>query len=73
MRNEWLSIKTNSFKLSHRKEFVAFSFLSVIRLLITFREKFSQLHTSGHSGSNDTGLESALPPGAESITGQPNT
>ncbi len=35
-----------------------------------FGEKFSLLSTSGHTGSNDTGLKSISCPGTESIKGQ---
>ncbi len=34
---------------------------------------FSHCIPSGHTGSNNTGLESVWPPGAESIAGQTHT
>jgi hypothetical protein len=43
---------------------MAHSFPSIIWLLVTFRENFDG-HSSGHTGSNDTGLEFLTRRGAE--------
>jgi hypothetical protein len=46
-----------------------YSFCSVIWPPVTFQENFSQTFFSGHSESNDTGLEFVSYSGAESIAG----